>query len=79
MAMFQRSEKADQQYRARVRAWDDPPDVDVVKSVTETRKVYANLTDVEFIAWYVKKYPRVSREVVRKVLDRAKGQHDTSQ
>lgn len=44
---------------------DAPVTTDLKKSITELRRIYSNFTDVEFAAWYNKRYNVPARAVLR--------------
>jgi hypothetical protein len=38
------------------------------RAILDNRRIYANLTDAEFIAWFAKKFPAVTEKQVAAVL-----------
>jgi hypothetical protein len=61
--------KAKRDSRYRKNQFDKVPIVDIKQSILEMRKVYSNLTDHEFAAWYSKRF-KVSAGDVLQVLDK---------
>lgn len=71
MAELKRSEKNAYEYRKKQK--DMPPPPDYRKSIVEMRWIYSNLTDLEFISMYSRKYEIPAGEVSR-VLKKYGGQ-----
>lgn len=49
---------------------DAPVTVDIRKSITELRKIYSNLSDEEFAAWYNRKFYVSGSTVLKFIKDR---------
>lgn len=62
------SRKNDYKYRAIVSKHDRPPKVDISESIKETRRIYSDMDNDKFCAWYSKRY-RIPIKAVQAVIN----------